>query len=121
MALSPQGLLFMNTEQYTCNLCAFIIFVFFWFQLCLTIQSVMEGRMPKMWDILSISHSQYLELSMKLDLKGTALRARDWTEFAEWIGNNKIVAHRKTQNIKSFNKQISNACKVPWRKDFNGM
>ena len=47
----------------------------------------MEGRGPKMWQIFSITHSQYLELSMKLDLRSNAPRAKDWTEFAEWIGN----------------------------------
>ncbi|XP_062584035.1 uncharacterized protein LOC134245801 [Saccostrea cucullata] len=54
--------------------------------LCLTIQRVMEGRVPKMWDVFNITHNQYLELSMKLDLRTNAPRARDWTEFAEWIG-----------------------------------
>lgn len=47
----------------------------------------MEGRVPKMWDILNITHNQYLELSMKLDLRINAPRARDWTEFAEWTGS----------------------------------
>lgn len=47
----------------------------------------MEGRVPKMWGILNITHNQYLELSMKLDLRNNGLRARDWTEFAEWTGS----------------------------------
>lgn len=47
----------------------------------------MEGRVPKMWGILNITHNQYLELSMKLDLRNNGPRARDWTEFAEWTGS----------------------------------
>lgn len=56
------------------------------FQLYLSIQRVLEGRVPKMWGILNITHNQYLELSMKLDLRNNGPRARDWTEFAEWTG-----------------------------------
>lgn len=59
--------------------------------LCLSIQRVMEGRVPKMWGILNITHNQYLELSMKLDLRNNGPRARDWTEFAEWTGIKKTL------------------------------
>lgn len=59
--------------------------------LSLSIQRVMEGRVPKMWDILNITHNQYLELSMKLDLRNNGPRARDWTEFAEWTGIKKTL------------------------------
>lgn len=59
--------------------------------LYLSIQRVLEGRVPKMWDILNITHNQYLELSMKLDLRNNAPRARDWTEFAEWTGIKKTL------------------------------
>jgi hypothetical protein len=64
-----------------------LLILYGFFQLCLTVQLMMERKSPKISDDLDLSWSQVLAviIHLSLDQQPACLR-KDWRDFAEMLG-----------------------------------
>lgn len=55
------------------------------FQLCLTIQYVMENKKPKLTEIFDLSFKQMVGVCVHLSVEKN-VRTKDWRDLAEYLG-----------------------------------